>query len=119
MKELVEILGFLGALRNYGYIDRLGNAVDEVTVEEAIRDAIRAYLSQCGENPEACVEINENVGVKCVQLDPSALERSVGALLARIRQSKVELLKTSRSIALEAYAAIPRIRENQKCTPKR
>ncbi len=43
MKVLVEVLGFLGALKNYSYIDRLGNAVDEVTVEEALRDAIRAY----------------------------------------------------------------------------
>ncbi|MEM4958677.1 MAG: hypothetical protein QXX12_02250 [Nanopusillaceae archaeon] len=115
----MEVLGFLGALKNYSYIDRLGNAVDEVTVEEALRDAIRAYLSQCGENPETCIEIDENQGVKCVELDPSALEQSVYVLLASIRKSKIELLKTSRSIALEAYAAIPRIRKNQECKPMR
>ncbi|MEM0470454.1 MAG: hypothetical protein QXH02_03595 [Desulfurococcaceae archaeon] len=119
MKELVQMLGFLGALRNYGYIDRLGNAIDEITVEEALRDAIRAYLSQCGENEETCVEIDEGVGVKCIKLDPAALERSVDVLLARIRKSKIELLKTSRSIALEAYTVIPDIRENRKCTSRR
>lgn len=117
MRELVQVLGFLGALRNYGYIDRVGNAVDEVTLHEALKDAIRAYLSQCIEISSKCVELEKNVGILCPEIDPEKLEASVNLLVREARKSKTDLLKTSRSLALEAYSAIPRIRLKNTCTP--
>lgn len=119
MREVIHMLAFLGALRNYSYIDRIGNAIDEVTVEEALKDAIRAYISQCIESRQECIEIEENIGLKCPELSSENLERSIGIIVNEMKKSKAELLKTSRTIALEAYASIPRIREEHKCVPKR
>lgn len=117
MHDLIQILGFLGALRNYGYIDRVGNAVDEVTLQEALKDAIRAYLSQCIESSNKCVEIDKNVGITCPDLDPQKLETAIITLINEVRKSKTDLLRVSRSLALEAYSSIPRIRFKNVCTP--
>ena len=119
MRELVNLLGFLGALKNYGYIDRVGNAIDELTISEALRDAIRAYITHCGEDVEKCIEISESEGVKCLGLNPEELKRLVEIAIAEMKKSKIEMLKFSRHLALRAYAAIPVIRIQQKCTPSK
>lgn len=119
MKEIIQLLGFLGALRNYGYIDRVGNAIDEVTIEEALRDAIRAYLTQCVEAGKKCIELGENIGITCPDINPESLEESIKMILKEIKKSKVELIKFSRSLALEAYASIPKIREEHTCIPEK
>lgn len=117
MKEVVQLLGFLGALRSYGFIDRVGNAVDEATVLEALRDAVRAYLTLCLERRERrCVEVEKGVEIKCPDLNPEELEKSIGVVGSVIRRSKVDLIKVSREIALRAYASIPKMIEN-RCTP--
>lgn len=117
MKEVVELLAFLGAMRNYSYIDRVGNAIDEVSVEEALKDALRAYITQCIEGKQECIEVEENIGIKCPDLKVENLEHLMGSILKEIQENKINLLKVSRRIALEAYAAIPRIRKEYACVP--
>lgn len=119
MEEIVELLGFLGALGNYGYIDRVGNAIDEATLLEALRDAIRAYLtfSECSNKENRCVGIDEKTGILCPDLDPEKLEKSINIVENLVKKSKVNLIRVSREIATRAYASIPRIKANV-CTPR-
>ncbi|AFL66899.1 hypothetical protein [Desulfurococcus amylolyticus] len=117
LSEIVDILAFLGALGDYGYIDRLGNAIDEVTFMEAIRDSIRAYYTNCLDEKK-CVEYDKTrkAGVLCLDLKSDQLEKIVNSILDTISNvSKVDIIKLSRKIALEAYAKIPVVREKQGC----
>ncbi|MEM1617381.1 hypothetical protein [Desulfurococcus sp.] len=117
LSEIVDILAFLGAVGDYGYIDRLGNAIDEVTFMEAVRDSIRAYYTNClGE--KKCVEYDreKKAGVLCPDLKPGQLEKIISSILDTIsKASRVDVIKLSRKIALEAYAKIPGVRESQGC----
>lgn len=119
MEEVTKLLGFLGALKDYSYIDRVGNAIDEVTLLEALKDAIRAYHTRCIDQKDACIEYDVGVGVKCPELRAEDLERAVAIAISESRKSRIELSRFSRSVALRAYAAIPRIRLELNCTPSR
>jgi len=116
--EIVDLLSFLGALGDYSYIDRLGNAIDEVSVLEALRDAIRAYYTNClGE--DKCKEYEKGKGVLCPDIKPEELEKRVSQLIDNIsKASRVELIKLSRDLALRAYARIADMRSKYACEPK-
>ncbi len=109
--SLVDILAFLGAQEEYSYIDRLGNAIDLIGILEAIRDAMRAYISYC--SPEGRVG-GSSQEVECPEIDPEKLEREVKYLenwLSAMwyderRGGRVEVIRFSREMAIEAYAKI-------------
>jgi len=117
LDEFVKLLGFLGALRDYSYIDRVGNAIDEVTLLEALKDAVRAYFTNCIDQKDACIQYDAGVGVKCPEIQPEDLERAVAIAIGESKKSRIDLSRFSRSMALKAYAAIPRIRLELSCTP--
>ncbi len=113
--ELIDILGFLGALGDYSYIDRLGNAIDESTMIESLKDAIRMYhtvLNRCKNN---CYEVNEGEYIVCVRVEPDKLEESLNKLLAMIASKpRIGQVKLAREIATKSYARLLKIR-NTKC----
>lgn len=117
LEEIVEVLAFLGALGDYGYIDRLGNAIDEITFMEAVRDSIRAFYTNCLEE-KRCIEYDreKKLGALCPDLKPEKLEEVVSGVLRSVEKaSRVELIRLSRKIALEAYAKIPVVRSKYSC----
>jgi CRISPR-associated protein Csa5 len=117
-EQILDLLSFLGVLGDYSYIDRLGNAIDEVTILESLRDAIRAYYTNCLREKK-CIEYSENVGVLCPDISSEELEKAVSVISAKLATiNRVEIIKLSRELALKAYARIPLIKEKHRCTPK-
>jgi CRISPR-associated protein Csa5 len=119
LESLVDILGFLGGQKEYSYIDRLGNSLDEISIMEAVMDALRVYHTLC-RNGGKCVKIDESVGIRCPEVDLNNLESSVD-FLRRILASKsrIEVIKLSREIAMRAYARISyMLSEENRCTPQ-
>jgi len=117
LEALIEVLSFLGATGDYSYLDRLGNAIDEVSILEAIRDAIRAYYTNCLEKRE-CIEYNrkQKLGVLCPELKFEELERAISFITTKLSKStRVEIIKLSRELALKAYSKIPDIRVKLEC----
>lgn len=119
-EPIIQVLAFLGVQKDYSYIDRLGNALDEVSILESVRDALRAYHATCGEKEE-CIEVREGVGIKCPNINWEELEKSINALAAMLStKSRPEIVRLSRELATKAYATIPRFSsENYLCTPQR
>jgi len=113
----VEILSFLGAIEEYSYIDRIGNAIDEISVLEALKDAVRAYYTNCMKEKK-CVEYNRELklGVYCPDVKPEELDQIISSISARVgKVSRIELIKLSRELALKAYARIPEVRKRLEC----
>lgn len=107
MNQVVEILAFLGAQKDYSYIDRLGNALDEISIMEAIRDAIRAYYALCREGPGS-VDLGGGKIVKCPQVSDADLEKAVNTLASMLQnRPRTEIVKLARELSMRAYARIP------------
>jgi len=116
---LIEILSFLGALNDYSYLDRLGNAIDEVSILEALRDAIRAFYTNCSKE-KVCVEYDRErkLGVICPEVKPEELSATISQIADRVSKGKigrVEMIRLSRELALKAYAKIPEVRNTHAC----
>ncbi|MEM4624505.1 MAG: hypothetical protein QXR24_03820 [Thermosphaera sp.] len=107
MNQIIEILAFLGAKKDYSYIDRLGNALDEISIMEAIRDAIRAYFALCRERPGS-VDLDEGRVVMCPSITDAELERAVNMLASMLQnRPRTEIVKLARELSMRAYARIP------------
>ena len=116
MSKLVEILAFLGAMRDYSYIDRLATALNETSVYEALKDAVRAYLSLCPPDGSGWVEYKDK-RYECPKVAGDELEREVEDVLKAVKgRSGAEIVKYSRELAMRAYAAIPKVRVEAKGT---
>jgi len=112
LDNLIAILGFLGAMKNYSYIDRLSVALDEISVYEVLKDAIRTYLSLCSDKKE--VELGEEK-ILCPQIDTEKLEAEVNEIILHVKgKSGGEIVKITRELALQAYATIPDIESKFK-----
>lgn len=114
LDPLIEILAFYAATRNYSYIDRLANALDEVTAYEAVRDSLRDFYSQCIDREDKCVEVSENLKIICPDVDLGLLEKSVNEFLKRIGGKSGDIIvKETRELALAALARKPKIMERR------
>jgi len=110
--QIIEVLAFLGATGDYSYIDRLGNSIDDVSILEAVRDALRAYYTLCvspsrhGETKVRCPDDKLLDG----------LSKAVDDLANYIAgKSRVEQVKLARELSLRAYARIPNyVKEKEK-----
>jgi len=106
--RLITVLSFFAALRNYGYVDRLGNSLDEVTALEAVKDAIRDYHSLCLDSKEKCVETRvggEEIKLKCPDVTAEELARDFNEFLKAIEgKPGSAIVKITRRISLEALA---------------
>jgi CRISPR type I-A-associated protein Csa5 len=129
--NIVKILAYLGANKNYNYVDRIANALDSSSVYEALKDSMRAYLSECVggmEKAEEKREIEEErkvtleqttleeekqvgkITLECPDISPEELDREVNNLIRELENlSGGELFKFTRQLALEVYATIPRM----------
>ncbi|MEM1873278.1 MAG: hypothetical protein QXS85_00015 [Acidilobaceae archaeon] len=107
LAPLVEVLAFFAASRNYGFVDRLGGALNEITATEAVIDALRDYYSQCVDRREKCVEVGGE-RIACPDVSPEELKRAVEAFIARIRGKPGDVIvRETRALALEALARKP------------
>lgn len=117
LEDLIMILGFNGAIGDYSYIDRLGNAIDEISVIEAIKDAIRAYYTNCSKTSK-CIEYDREhkQGVLCPEISSERLNNAISWLISQITNStRIDVIKLSREIALKSYTALIDIRKNRAC----
>ena len=98
-KPIIDILAFLGSQKYYSYIDRLGNALDEISILEAINDAIRDFYSMCGSKQ-----------TECPQIDSGKLQDAVKELTDMIQDSekstRFQVLQFARELSLNSYAHI-------------
>lgn len=114
LDPLVDVLAFYAAMRNYGYIDRLSNALSEVAVYEALNDMLRDYYSQCVDREEACVEVGRDLKLRCPVVDARALRDSIDEFLRRIGgKPGYVLVRETRELALAAYARKLKALENR------
>jgi len=107
---IVEILAFLGATRNYSYIDRLGNSIDEISILEAVRDALRAYYTWCGSPPQPgkIEELSDGTKVRCPDVEEKSLNKAAEVLVGYLNgKSRIDRVKLARELSLKAYAKIP------------
>ena len=104
LSPLVKVLAFFAALRNYGYVDRLGNALDPITAYEAIRDAIRDFDSACIASDKKVHEAQEFL-VKCPEVTSEEVDAAV-RFFERLTGfgSGAELVRVTREVAMEAMA---------------
>ncbi|MEM0366127.1 MAG: hypothetical protein QXD80_07275 [Acidilobaceae archaeon] len=107
---LVEILAFFAAQRNYGYIDRIGNALDEITVYEAIKDVLRDYHSLCSDKPaqDRIVEVKireTTFKLRCPNIEPEDLEESIYKFIGHIKgKSGYDIVKETRNLHVEVMS---------------
>ncbi|MEM1830724.1 MAG: hypothetical protein QXY55_06165 [Candidatus Korarchaeota archaeon] len=119
---LVEMLAFFAAQRNYGYIDRIGGALDEITVYEAIKDALRDYYSLCVDKLDRDRIVEVKVGettfkLRCPNLEPEDLENSINDFKKRIEGKQgVDLVRETRNLYIEVMARKPKIFEELRVT---
>ncbi|MCE4624520.1 MAG: hypothetical protein F7C35_01465 [Desulfurococcales archaeon] len=107
---IADVLAYFAAKKRYGYVDMLGNALDNIIALEAVKDAIRDFKSSCIDNPGTDEE------VVCPPISPEDLERSGQILSAALSKSDTkELILMTRRIAVKALARAPRfIRRPEK-----
>ena len=95
-EPIIDMLAFLGSQKDYSYIDRLGNALDEISILEAIRDAMRAFYATCGSE-----------GTNCPQIDAQKLQDDVNILTSIIQNKpRFQVLQLARELSLKSYARI-------------
>jgi len=103
---VIELLGFLTATRDYSFVDRVGNSLNSVVVAEAIRDALRAYISLCTHGMDKNVKIGEDQYIQCPELDPIKLEEQVNVLLSSIMElPSGKLIEITRDLATRSLSA--------------
>jgi len=112
IRKIIEVLGFLGAMRDFGYIDRLATALNEVSVYESLNDALRAYLSLCFEKDS--IEYKNKIYM-CPKVSEDDLLKEIEFIKGSITgRSGAEIVRFSRELALRAYATIPTIKVVEK-----
>lgn len=108
LDPLVDVLALYAATRNYGYVDRLGNALDKITAYEAIRDVLRDFYSQCVDRREKCVD-----NIKCPEVSPEALEEAVNKFVEEIMDKSGDVIvEKTRELVLAALARKPKLMKN-------
>lgn len=119
-ENIVKILAFLGAKRDYSAIDRLGNAIDEISFYEAIRDAIRAYNSYCKESGSGQqIQGESDQEIPCPQIDAQNLINEIDKINSVLAaQDKLKIIKLSRELAVKSYAKIPLLKEETRQEPQ-
>jgi len=103
---VVEMIGFLTATRDYSFVDRVGNALDNVIVIEAVRDALRTFISLCVHSVDKRVEVEEGQYIPCPELNHEELERQVDKFLDNIKELRGgKLVEIARDLAARALAS--------------
>ncbi len=75
---IIDILAFFAAMKSYGYLDALGNALERVTALEALGNALRDFLTTCiNTTVEAKEKLEREEGVKCPTVNAKDLEKAM------------------------------------------
>ncbi|GAB6148790.1 hypothetical protein JCM10135_13320 [Stetteria hydrogenophila] len=107
-----DVLAFFAAMRNYGYLDIIGNALEEVTVLEALGNALRDFRSTC---IDASAETKARLArekVVCPNVKPEELENAVNAFIAimKKRAENGTLVNFLREVYVESLARAGRFK---------
>lgn len=107
-----DILAVFAAMRNYGYLDVLGNALERTTALEALGNALRDFRSTCVDSPEARKRLLEQEGVRCPEVKPEELEEAVAEFRRRLesKERAGELVLFLREIYVDALSRASRFK---------
>ena len=100
---IADVLAYFAAKKRYGYVDMIGNALDNIIALEALKDAIRDFKSSCIDNP------GTDEDVVCPQVSPVELDRAGQILAAELSKGDTkELILLTRRVAVKALARAPK-----------
>lgn len=109
--SIIDVLAYFVAARNYGYVDIIANALDPLTVREALINALRDFEAACTTGRERS---SEKCAV-CPKISEEELEKAVGIIEAKLSGGASEFMTYTRSLALKALARAPKFR-TPECT---
>jgi len=97
------------AARKYSYTDMLQTAINKTAAAEAMTDALRDYLSNCGDGKKGCEGENE---ARCPSgIDEQRLQRAVERFLDCLEElPPSDLVRLLKALAMMAIALAPRYR---------
>ena len=101
------------AMRNYGYLDIIGNALERTTALEALGNALRDFRSTCLDaSPEARRGLEKEEGVRCPDISPNDLEKAVSAFrrLLEEKERSGELVTFLREVYVDALSRASRFK---------
>ena len=100
---IADVLAYFAAKKRYGYVDMIGNALDNIIALEALKDAIRDFKSSCIDNPGSDEE------AVCPSIEPEKLDWAGDVLASILAQGDTKrLILVTREIAVKALARAPR-----------
>lgn len=102
-----DILAMFAAMRNYGYLDIIGNALERTTALEAMGNAIRDFRSMCLDASEdARKRLEEEEGIKCPDISPENLEKAASEFMRVLEEKEKsgELVLFLREIYVDALS---------------
>ncbi len=100
-EAIIDVLAYFVASRNYGYVDIISNALDPLTIREALINALRDFLATCIQSDQ---KIDVKKQVKCPDIPEDALEEAINWVEYRLRDFTPESMVYARSLALKALA---------------
>ncbi len=110
---IIDVFAFFAAMRNYGYVDILGNALERTTALEALATAIRDFRSTCLDaTPAARARLEKEEGVRCPSIGAEELQRAVEAfsgITAKL-ESEGRLVPFLREIYVKALSRASRFK---------
>ena len=107
LSPIIEMFAFFAAMRNYSYLDILGNALERTTALEALGSALRDFRSTCLDaSPQAREKLKEDKKVECPRIDLKALENSIDSFnrIMASKEEKGELVTFLREIYVKSLA---------------
>ena len=113
LSPVIDIFAFFAAMRNYSYLDILGNALERTTALEALGNAVRDFRSTCLDaSPESRHKLEAEKEVKCPRIDPEELEKAVNAFNSIMinRERSGELVVFLREVYVKALSRASRFK---------
>ncbi len=110
LAPIVSMLAFFAAMRNYGYVDAIGNALERTTALEALGNALRDFLVTCVQaSPEARAKLESDEKVRCPNVSAKELQEAVESFnrLTLALEERGELVRFLREIYVRALALAP------------
>ncbi len=113
LEPVVDMLAFFVAMRNYGYADAIGNALEPATALEVLGSALRDFRSLClDSSPQARRRLAAEKKVACPSVGGDELEGAVEMLRRMLvsRGRRGGLVQLLREIYVSALARASRFR---------
>jgi len=113
LDPIIDMLAFFAAMRNYSYVDVIGNALERTTVLEALGNAIRDFLATCVQaTPEQRKKLEEEDKVRCPSISADELQKAIESFnkISYSLEEKGELIRFLRELYVRSLARAPKFK---------